>query len=181
MQYFYVFSIWSSPLSTVNPLLNFETFGGNVHATALQKKVSAGSAPRNVKSRNLFGNGWNWSRNYVSVRHFSLDPCVESWSTRCSVTWLAYAAQRNKTERDLFHEVLLDGEILVFTTTAIVAEVEIRTELFEKLVSQRKLKNLTWDQPCYMAQCQLKLIWQRRYTWVSHDSSQTDAALYTLF
>ena len=32
-----------------------------------------------------------------------------------------------QTERDQFHEVVLDGEILVYITTAIVAEEENRT------------------------------------------------------
>ena len=49
---------------------------------------------------------WNLSQN-------------ESWPTYFGY-WLAYPASRAKSERDQFHEVVLNGETLVFSPTATV-------------------------------------------------------------
>ena len=70
--------------------------------------------------------------------------------------WLT---QRNKTERDQFHEVVLHGETPAFITTtnaATVAEVESGSTFRE-----------TW---CNMVQRFLKLLSQRRCTQVSGKS-----------
>ena len=39
--------------------------------------------------------------------------------------WLAYAAEYNKTGLNQFHKVVLQGQTLVFITTAIVARVAL--------------------------------------------------------
>ena len=57
---------------------------------------------------------------------------------------MAYAAQRDKTERDQFQEVMLHGETLVFIAIAIVATVVEYSSTFREtclateVVSQRR-------------------------------------------
>ena len=67
---------------------------------------------------------------------------------------------------DLFHKVVLHGEILDFITTAIVAnaaEVESGST-FVKFVAQLKSKIVSQNGPCYTLQRLVKLVSQRRCT-----------------
>ena len=84
--------------------------------------------------------------------------------------WLAYAAWRNKTEWDQFHEVVLHCETPVFITTAIaatVAEVESGSTFRESCLATEVQKNV---KSCYMVQCLQKLVSQRRCTQISAKS-----------
>ena len=98
---------------------------------------------------------WNLSQN-------------ESWPTYFGF-WLAYAASRDKNERDQFHEVVLHGETLVFSPLRplrAVAEVESGSTFRETGLATEVRKSFT-NRPCYTVQRLLKLVSQRRCTQVS--------------